>query len=99
MATQAVKAYLEKTNRPYSANDILQNLHKEWGKTALQKSLDELVAQEVIREKTYGKQKVYCIKQPESTGGDEELSSLDALVEYRFRNYFEPRNNRLYCPE
>lgn len=35
--------YLFDQNRPYSATDIHMNLHKEFGKTAIQKALDMLV--------------------------------------------------------
>lgn len=38
-----IGTYLEKQNRPYSLNDIFLNLHKEIGKTAVQKCLDQLV--------------------------------------------------------
>jgi 26S proteasome regulatory subunit (ATPase 3-interacting protein) len=41
---ETVLKYLKDQNRPYSANDIMQNLHKEFGKTAVQKALDYLVA-------------------------------------------------------
>lgn len=63
MAEEAVKKYLATTNRPYSANDIVMNLHKQFGKTAVQKALDSLVIADDVLEKTYGKQKVYVIKQ------------------------------------
>ena len=39
----AVFKYLYDQNRPYSVTDIHMNLHKEYGKTAVQKSLDSLV--------------------------------------------------------
>jgi len=39
----AVLGYLRSQNRPYSVNDIVQNLHKEHGKTAVQKAVDKLV--------------------------------------------------------
>lgn len=39
----AVLQYLTSQNRPYSVNDIVLNLHKEHGKTAVQKALDTLV--------------------------------------------------------
>ena len=42
-ADSQVLHYLQKQNRPYSTNDIFMNLHKEFGKTAVQKSLDNLV--------------------------------------------------------
>lgn len=42
-AVDAVLDYLKAQNRPYSVNDIVLNLHKEHGKTAVQKALDKLV--------------------------------------------------------
>ena len=39
-----VKTYMLKQNRPYSVNDIFLNLHKEIGKSAVQKYLDQLTA-------------------------------------------------------
>ena len=76
---KAIQEYLEKQNRPYSAGDIFQNLHKEFGKTAVVKALESLAEQSKVIEKTYGKQKVYGPCQDKF--GDikpEELTSLDA---------------------
>lgn len=42
-ASTKIYAYLKDQNRPYSVNDIFLNLHKEVGKTAVQKALDSLV--------------------------------------------------------
>ena len=42
-ATTTIFKYLYDQNRPYSVTDIHMNLHKEFGKTAVQKSLDGLV--------------------------------------------------------
>lgn len=63
MANEAVLKYLRNTNRPYSTNDIVMNLHKEFGKTIVQRALDALVQQTVVLEKVYGKQKVYVARQ------------------------------------
>ncbi|XP_046401834.1 homologous-pairing protein 2 homolog isoform X2 [Ischnura elegans] len=60
---KAVLKYLKDQNRPYSLNDIFMNMHKEQGKTAIQKALDNLVVDGVVIEKTYGKQKVYAYNQ------------------------------------
>ena len=79
----AVLKYLVAQNRPYSATDVMQNLHKEFGKTAIQKALDELAVQGRILEKVYGKQKVYCALQQGSASREEmarELAELDADV-------------------
>ncbi|KAK9511170.1 hypothetical protein O3M35_005782 [Rhynocoris fuscipes] len=82
MATQAVLKYLKDTNRPYSANDIVQNMHKEYTKGQIQKSLDELVADGSIFEKVYGKQKVYCVKQEDMVidAADDELNELNSKI-------------------
>lgn len=76
----AVLGYLEKVNRPYSANDILQNLHKEFGKAAILKALDHLVSEKKVHEKTYGKQKVYAIIQKDTGNPHEELQKLETKV-------------------
>ena len=49
--TEKVLSYLTSQNRPYSVNDIFLNLHREVGKSAVQKALDLLVADEKVREK------------------------------------------------
>ncbi|WAQ94413.1 HOP2-like protein [Mya arenaria] len=61
-APSAVLDYLNKQNRPYSAIDICNNLHKEFGKTAIVKACESLAAEGRIREKVYGKQKCAHLK-------------------------------------
>lgn len=84
MATAAVHKYLQNQNRPYSANDIVTNLHKEYGKGAVQKALDELVSQNKIIEKVYGKQKVYCVLQEDENTDPEamraEIAKMDKEI-------------------
>eukprot|EP00095_Tigriopus_kingsejongensis_P002984 snap_masked-scaffold849_size89187-processed-gene-0.13 protein:Tk02984 transcript:snap_masked-scaffold849_size89187-processed-gene-0.13-mRNA-1 annotation:"homologous-pairing protein 2 homolog" len=78
---QAVLAYLRAQNRPYSANDIVLNLHKGHGKTAVQKALDLLVADGEVSEKLNGKQKAYVIQQDRMpTASEAELAQLDRDV-------------------
>ncbi|XP_071512524.1 homologous-pairing protein 2 homolog [Panulirus ornatus] len=80
-ATGRIKRYLEQQNRPYSVNDIFMNLHKDVGKTAVQKCLDHLVADGEIKEKTYGKQKVYVFDQKHFPALDEEqLNKMDSQI-------------------
>ncbi|KAF0990319.1 hypothetical protein HZS_2230, partial [Henneguya salminicola] len=67
--------YLRKTNRPYSANDILNNLKKEHGKTAITKALETLAADRKIMEKTYGKQK------DGETYTNDQLSEMDTEID------------------
>ncbi|KAL7297296.1 hypothetical protein TKK_0009693 [Trichogramma kaykai] len=77
MTTEAVLDYLKVHNRPYSANDLANNLDKEkHGKSAIQKSLDKLVDRKKIFVKTNGKQKVYCIIQ-DSSQSLEELKKIE----------------------
>ncbi|XP_049779839.1 homologous-pairing protein 2 homolog [Schistocerca cancellata] len=82
-ASEAVLKYLRDQNRPYSANDVFMNLHKEFGKTAIQKALDELTEKGKLKEKMYGKQKVYAIEQVEEGNSEDmnkELSDLDKEI-------------------
>ncbi|KAJ3101212.1 hypothetical protein HDU97_001563 [Phlyctochytrium planicorne] len=55
--------YLKEKNRPYSANDIFQNLKGEYPKTLVTKVLTNLVEEGRIHGKANGKQWVYCPKQ------------------------------------
>ncbi|XP_049860772.1 homologous-pairing protein 2 homolog [Schistocerca gregaria] len=82
-ASEAVLKYLRDQNRPYSANDIFMNLHKEFGKTAIQKALDELTEKGKLKEKIYGKQKVYAVEQVQEGNSEDmnkELSDLDKEI-------------------
>ena len=74
-----VLKYLTQANRPYSANDLHLNLHKEHGKPAIQKVVDALVAEEQLRVKVNGKQTCYFVNQDLlPTCSEEELKELEA---------------------
>ncbi|XP_052776506.1 homologous-pairing protein 2 homolog [Mya arenaria] len=80
-APSAVLDYLNKQNRPYSAIDICNNLHKEFGKTAIVKACESLVAEGRIREKVYGKQKVYVADQSQFPQvNDSEIRTMDEKI-------------------
>ncbi|KAJ7391908.1 PSMC3 interacting protein [Desmophyllum pertusum] len=80
-ASDAVLAYLNKQNRPYSVVDIFSNLHKEYGKTAIQRSVEKLASKGVITEKINGKQKVYAPKQDQFGDYDEnEIKKIDENI-------------------
>jgi hypothetical protein len=53
-ASNLVLSYLHKTNRPYSATDIANNLHNAVTKTVLQKILQQLVEAGDVHCKTQG---------------------------------------------
>ena len=81
VCNQAVFDYLLKQNRPYSAVDLHQNMGKDFGKTAVVKSLECVTAEGKIKEKVYGKQKVYCIDQTQFPDVDEkEIKQMDADI-------------------
>lgn len=79
-SSKVVVKYLRDQNRPYSTNDIFNNLHEEIKKPAIQKALDQLVETGAIIEKVYGKQKVYVVKQEDMNVKDleRELQDLDS---------------------
>lgn len=71
-----VYKYMKIQNRPYSINELVSNLHNEYGKSAVQKAIDKLVTEGKVFEKVYGKQKVYCPVQ-DSNLDVEELMRID----------------------
>lgn len=80
-AVTAVLDYLNMQNRPYSAIDIFNNLHKEYGKAAVCKALDSLVADGKINSKTYNKQTVYVANQSQfAEVNDAELKEMEAQI-------------------
>lgn len=80
-AVTAVLDYLNMQNRPYSAVDIFNNLHKEYGKVAVCKALDSLVADGKISSKTYNKQTVYVANQSQFPEvNDAELKEMEAQI-------------------
>ncbi|CAL1683345.1 unnamed protein product [Lasius platythorax] len=73
MATEAVYNYMKTENKPHNLNDILANLDNKYGKTVIQKAVDELVTNRKLFEKIYGKQKIYCVVQDSTCDTDESL--------------------------
>ncbi|XP_022661376.1 homologous-pairing protein 2 homolog isoform X2 [Varroa jacobsoni] len=73
-----VLTYLLDQNRPYSMNDILQNLRQAVGKAALLRDLNALVESDLIIEKTYGKQKIYYANQEKlADATPEQLAEME----------------------
>jgi len=78
-ASAAVLKYFEDQNRPYSTQDVFMNLHKEHGKPVIQRVIDQLVLDNLLKEKVNGKQKCYVINQENlPTASESELAALDA---------------------
>ncbi|XP_033911741.2 homologous-pairing protein 2 homolog [Acipenser ruthenus] len=82
-AASIILNYLNVKNRPYSAQDVFGNLQKQHGlgKTAVVKTMELLAQQGKIREKVYGKQKIYFADQSQFTDvSDTELKSMDGKI-------------------
>ncbi|XP_075701979.1 homologous-pairing protein 2 homolog [Rhinoderma darwinii] len=82
-ATSLILKYLNEQNRPYSTQDVFSNLQREHGigKTAVVKAMELLAQQGKIKEKVYGKQKIYVADQDQFPNvSDSELKSLDVQI-------------------
>ncbi|XP_067274918.1 homologous-pairing protein 2 homolog [Pseudorasbora parva] len=78
-----ILAYLNEKNRPYSAQDVFTNLQKQFGlgKTAVVKAMDQLAQEGKIKEKVYGKQKIYFADQSQFADvSDAELKKMDSRI-------------------
>ncbi|CCE63541.1 hypothetical protein TPHA_0F00540 [Tetrapisispora phaffii CBS 4417] len=82
---EIVQTYLDKQYRPFSVNDIVNNLSKEiTKKTIVIKSLESLVKQNRIVVKNFGKIQIYCCLDKElSSDIDLKLYNLTKLTELR----------------
>ncbi|XP_075027817.1 homologous-pairing protein 2 homolog isoform X2 [Calonectris borealis] len=82
-AAAVLLRYLREQNRPYSAQDAFGNLQREHGlgKAAVVKALEQLAQQGRVREKAYGKQKIYFADQEQlPAASDAELRGLDGQI-------------------
>ncbi|XP_034449856.1 homologous-pairing protein 2 homolog isoform X2 [Hippoglossus hippoglossus] len=78
-----ILAYLNEKNRPYSAQDVFCNLQKQHGlgKTAVVKAMELLALEGKIKEKTYGKQKIYFADQAQFADvSDTDLKGMDCQI-------------------
>ncbi|XP_070779635.1 homologous-pairing protein 2 homolog [Enoplosus armatus] len=78
-----ILAYLNEKNRPYSAQDVFCNLQKQHGlgKTAVVKAMELLALEGKIKEKTYGKQKIYFADQAQFKDvKDADLKAMDCQI-------------------
>ncbi|KAF7225753.1 homologous-pairing protein 2 homolog [Nothobranchius furzeri] len=78
-----ILAYLNEKNRPYSAQDVFCNLQKQHGlgKTAVVKAMELLAQEGKIKEKIYGKQKIYFADQNQFKDvKDDDLKAMDGQI-------------------
>ena len=80
-AKTAVAAYMEAQNRPYSIQNVMDNMHGRIHRKICQQVLDDLSDEKVLVCKEFGKAKIYLANQdkfPETS--KEELADLDAQI-------------------
>ncbi|KAL1501525.1 hypothetical protein ABEB36_006830 [Hypothenemus hampei] len=80
---KAIIGFLEENNRPHSMNDILNGLPEQSNKKDIQVAIDHLTNDNWIDVKTYGKQKVYYLKQNTKRSSkelNEELLAIDRKI-------------------
>lgn len=74
--------YMKEANRPYSVQNIFDNLRGEVKKAQCQKVLDSLTDKGKLQAKDFGKAKIYLINQSLMPEADEgELQQLDADIQ------------------
>jgi len=80
-AKVAIKEYMIKQNRPYSLQNVLDNMQGRVKKSTGTKVLDDLSEEGVLTCKEFGKVKVYLANQDNfPTVSTEELAKLDATI-------------------
>jgi len=86
-ADDKILQYMRDQNRPYSATDVLLNLHKEIGKTQVVKSLETLAKAGHLAEKVYGKQKIYFVNQNTLPSlGETEMKDLETDIKAKTKD-------------
>ncbi|KAK9480838.1 Tat binding protein 1-interacting [Lipomyces japonicus] len=87
-AESRILDYMIGQNRPYSAMDIMQNLHNTISRTVVNRALVNLEARGVLVSKTFGKQVIYVSKQSitaavenndEEQTNDQEHTNIEEL--------------------
>eukprot|EP00347_Sterkiella_histriomuscorum_P015648 403356227 len=80
-AQTAIHQYMIKQNRPYSVQNVIDNLHGRVKKAQAQKFLDELSDKKILTCKEFGKAKVYLANQDNfPTTSNDELLKLDLEI-------------------
>jgi len=80
-AYEAVLKYMEQQNRPYSIQNIMDNMHGRIPKKICENVLQKLVDENHLSCKEFGKAKVYLANQDKfPTTSQAELDALDAII-------------------
>ncbi|EDQ86788.1 uncharacterized protein MONBRDRAFT_33648 [Monosiga brevicollis MX1] len=89
-ASKMLEEYLLRQNRPYNANDLFANLHEAISKTVVGRALAASAEAGRLREKTYGKQKIYFVPQTDMDKlSKDELDALDEELDQLRKTHME----------
>lgn len=77
---EAVLSYLKGTNRPYSINDIVNNLQGKYSKAVITKAVDNVVEGGDVIEKINGKQKYYFYSQDKIQLDENKLKEVEENI-------------------
>lgn len=83
-AEQVIAEWMEKQNRPYSVQNLLDNFQHQLKRNQCMRIMDLLVESQILTCKEYGKAKVYLINQdcfPETN--PDQLKLLDEQIQVR----------------
>lgn len=80
-AGEAIFNYMKEQNRPYSVQNVVDNLHNVYSKKQVTDEMDRLATEGKFVCKEYGKQKVYLIDQSDCKElNKEEMEALDKSI-------------------
>lgn len=80
-AYEAVMKYMEQQNRPYSVQNIMDNLHGRIPRKICESVLNRLTEEQQLVCKEFGKAKVYLANQDKfPTTSTDQLNELDATI-------------------
>jgi archaellum component FlaC len=80
-AFEAVRQYMEQQNRPYSIQNIMDNMHGRIPKKICETVLEKLTDQKHLICKEFGKAKIYLANQDKFPATDQkELDALDLQI-------------------
>ncbi|CAI6511548.1 AIS_HP2_G0018720.mRNA.1.CDS.1 [Saccharomyces cerevisiae] len=86
-AEQLIEDYLVSQYKPFSVNDIIQNLHNKVTKTTATKALENLVNEKRIVSKSFGKIVIYsCNERETELPSDIDPSDFDFETVLQLRN-------------
>lgn len=70
----------ENENRPFAFNEIHERIGKQHSKQAIQKSIESQVSRNQIIEKTYGKQKIYCVNNKSTSKQEVMIHAIHRIL-------------------